>query len=549
MSETKDLKRCKLRNRYLLDCTLRDGGYINDWEFGHDNIINIFERVVASGVDVIEIGFLDDRRMFDINRSIMPDTDSAGRIYGNLDRKGVMVVGMIDYGTCDIGNIKPCSESYIDGIRVIFKKPRMHEAMEYCRQLKELGYKVFSQLVSVTVYSDDDLEEIAGIANDIKPYALSMVDTYGLLNPVELTHIMDVLDKNLDPAIILGFHAHNNFQLGYVNATTALDYDSDRDILVDGTLYGMGKSAGNAPLELVAMYMNEHYGKDYIITEMQEAITTSVMDFQKRSPWGYQLFYYIAASNRVHPDYVSYLMNKRTLSITAVNEILSRIPGEKKLEKDMKLAEGLYMDYQKRECDDSSDIKDLSEELKDRNILMIGPGISLKKYGDRINKYIKDNDPVLISINYIPAGYHPDYMFVTNTTRFLQSATRLHEKQNRDIKLIASSNLTQNERDFDYVINYSSVIDEAAEFPDNSMCMLIRVLVKCGCRAAALAGFDGYTPDNVNYLDTDKAYSFLNEKAGTLNAYAVRFFEDIKDRINIRFVTPTEYTKITQSST
>ena len=532
-----------MRNRYLLDCTLRDGGYINDWEFGHDNILNIFERVVASGVDVIEIGFLDDRRTFDMNRSIMPDTDSIGRIYGGLDRKGVMVVGMIDYGTCDISNIKPCGESFIDGIRVIFKKPKMHAAMEYCRQLKELGYKVFSQLVSVTVYSDDDLKEIAGIANEIKPYALSMVDTYGLLNPTELKHIMDVLDVNLDPDIILGFHAHNNFQLGYVNATTALDYDSDRDILVDGTLYGMGKSAGNAPLELVGMYMNEHYGKEYVITEMQEAISTSVMDFQKRSPWGYQLFYYIAASNRVHPDYVSYLMNKRTLSITAINEILGRIPDEKKLEKDMKLAESLYMDYQKHECDDSADINSLSETFKGKKILMIGPGASIKAHRDRIDKYIEDNAPLVISINYIPGDFHPDYMFITNTTRFLQSATRLHEKQNQNIKLIASSNLTQNERDFDYVINYSSVIDESAECPDNSMCMLIRVLLKCGCGEAALAGFDGYTPDNVNYLDTDKAYSFLTDKAESLNAYAVRFFEDIKDSIKIRFITPSEYIK------
>lgn len=532
-----------MRKRYLLDCTLRDGGYVNDWEFGHDNIVNVFERVVSSGVDVIEIGFLDDRRDFDMNRSIMPDTDSVGKIYGRLDRKDTMVVGMIDYGTCDISNIKPCSESYIDGIRVIFKKPKMHAAMDFCRQLKDLGYKVFSQLVSVTAYSDDDLKEVVGLANEIKPYALSMVDTYGLLNPSELKHIMDVIDSEMDPDIVLGFHAHNNFQLGYVNTTTVLDHDTDRDILVDGTLYGMGKSAGNAPLELVAMYMNEHYGKDYVITQMQEAITTSVMDFQKRSPWGYQLFYYIAASNRVHPDYVSYLMNKRTLSITAINEILSRIPEDRKLEKDMKLIEALYMDYQKHECDDEDDIKKLSAELKGKKILMIGPGVSVAAHKDRIEEYIKENDPLVFSINYIPGDHHPDYMFITNTTRFLQSVTKLHEKQNQDIKLIASSNLTRNERDFDFVVNYSSVIDEKAEFPDNSMCMLIRILIRCACKEAALAGFDGYTPDNVNYLDTDKAYSFLNEKAESLNAYAKGFFEEVKDKIEVSFITPSEYTR------
>ena len=102
----------------LLDCTLRDGGYVNDWNFGHNNLVSVFERMVDANIDIIEIGFLDDRRPFDINRSIMPDTDSVEKIYGGLDRKQAMVVGMIDYGTCKLENIKPCSESFLDGIRV-----------------------------------------------------------------------------------------------------------------------------------------------------------------------------------------------------------------------------------------------------------------------------------------------------------------------------------------------------------------------------------------------------------------------------------------------
>ena len=527
--------------RYLLDCTLRDGGYVNDWQFGHDNIVNIFERVASSGIDYIETGFLDDRRHFDINRSIFPDTDSAERIYGGLEKRTAEVLAMIDYGTCELSNLKPCEESFIDGIRVIFKKENLLPAMKFCKKIKAMGYKVFSQLVSITSYSDEELLEVTKIANDIGPYAVSIVDTYGLLNPAELTHIMGVLDGNLDKDIILGFHAHNNFQLGYVNTTTALDYNTDRDILVDGTLYGMGKSAGNAPLELVAMYMNEKYGKDYVITEIQEAITTSIMDFQKRSPWGYQLFYYIAASNRVHPNYVSYLMNKRTLSVTAVNEILQRIPEKKKLEKDMKLIEKLYIDYQSNECDDTADTERLTEELRGKKVLVMGPGSSVMKCTRDIMDYIKREYPVIISINYIPEICRPDYMFVTNTTRFVQSASKLHETSSAGVRLIASSNLTKTEREFDFVVNYSSYIDETAEFPDNSMCMLIKLLQRCGCSEAALAGLDGYTADSVNYFDTDKEYEFLKDKADSLNRYARSFFAGIKDSIKITFVTPSEY--------
>ena len=279
----------------LLDCTLRDGGYVNDWKFGHDNIESIFERLVDAGVDVIEIGFLDDRRPFDIDRSIMPDTDSVEKIYGNLDRKQAQIVGMIDYGTCDISNIKPCSESYIDGIRVIFKKGIMHEAMEYCRAIKKLGYKVYSQLVSITSYTDEELLELISLVNDVKPYAVSMVDTYGLLHPEDLLHYYEILDANVDSTIGIGFHAHNNFQLAYANALAFLGKETDRDIVVDATLYGMGKSAGNAPLELVSMRLNEKYGKSYNINPMLEAIQESIMGFYDKAPWGYKMFFYLCA--------------------------------------------------------------------------------------------------------------------------------------------------------------------------------------------------------------------------------------------------------------
>ena len=150
----------------LLDCTLRDGGYINDWEFGHNNLASIYQRLVAAKVDIIEVGFIDDRRPFDMNRSIFPDTESIGRIYGKIQPKAPMTVGMIDYGTCDIRNIQPCSESWIDGIRVIFKKHLMHEAMDYCAKVKALGYKVFSQLVSITSYNDSELLELVTVRRD-----------------------------------------------------------------------------------------------------------------------------------------------------------------------------------------------------------------------------------------------------------------------------------------------------------------------------------------------------------------------------------------------
>lgn len=106
----------------LLDCTLRDGGYVNDWNFGKDTTAYLFERLVSSKVDIIEVGFLDERRAYDPNRTIMPNSEAVEKNFAKFDHGDAMVVGMIDFGTCGIENLKPCAESCLDGIRVIFKK-------------------------------------------------------------------------------------------------------------------------------------------------------------------------------------------------------------------------------------------------------------------------------------------------------------------------------------------------------------------------------------------------------------------------------------------
>ena len=358
----------------LLDCTLRDGGYVNDWEFGHDNIVTIFERLISAGVDILEVGFLDDRRTFDRNRTIMPTTQCADQIFGKLDKGNTMIVAMIDYGTCDISNLSPCSESYIDGIRVIFKKHVMHEAIQFCHEVKKLGYKVFAQAVSITSYSDRELLDLVDLVNDLEPYAMSLVDTYGLLHQDNLLHYFQLLNYNLKPSIAIGYHSHNNFQLAYSNSMEVLREPADRTVLVDATLYGMGKSAGNLPIELISMYMNTVFGRNFNVSQMLEAIDISIMPFFRKSPWGYNLFFYISASNNCHPNYVRFLMDKHTLSLKSINTILDAIEPEKKLLYDKDYIETLYRRYQSTECNDEADIQALSASWSERPLLLLGPG-------------------------------------------------------------------------------------------------------------------------------------------------------------------------------
>ena len=524
----------------LLDCTLRDGGYVNDWKFGHDNMVSVFERVVDAGTDIIEIGFLDERRPFDYDRSIMPDTDSVGKIYGDLDRKGTKVFGMIDYGTCGIDHIKPQSESYLDGIRVIFKKHLREQALLFCEELKKLGYIVFAQLVSVTAYSDEELLDLCRIANERKPDAVSMVDTYGLTHQKDLRHILEILDQNLEKNIAIGYHGHNNFQMGYANCQMVLAYseETDRDLLVDGSLYGMGKSAGNAPIELVAMHMNNEYGKNYHLSQYLEAIDANIMQFYQPATWGYSLFFFIAASNDCHPDYVKQLTNKHTLSIKQMTELLGKLQGEKKLLYDKDYMEKLYVEFQDKEINDTESVKALSEELTGKTILITGPGTTMETQSRRISEFVMSANPVIISINYASKAFMPDYIFLTNSKRYIQLSTLLSKQK---IPVIATSNVTPTDEPFEYVVNISELLDRSSEYADNSLMMILKVLMRCNIKEVNLAGFDGYSGTDANYLDEGKEYEFAKQKADYLNNYMSEFIRANKDSIKVKFLTDTRY--------
>lgn len=531
-----------MRNIRLLDCTLRDGGYINDWAFGRDALTSVFERLVGAGVDVIEVGFLDARRPFDENRSIMPDTKSATRIYGGIQKGNAIVVGMIDYGTCPVENLEPCENTVLDGIRVIFKKHLMREALQFCAEVKALGYKVFAQAVSITSYSDTELLTLIGLVNDVRPFAMSMVDTYGLLHQNNLMHIFEVADRHLSPEIALAYHAHNNFQMGYANSISVLHADTKRDIMVDGSLYGMGKSAGNAPVELIAMYMNEHCGKAYDVSQLLEAIETNILDIFRVTPWGYNFFYFVAASNKCHPNYVSYLMEKRTLSMKSIAEILSQLAGDEKLLYNQKRIEALYLDYQKNECDDREARVALQERLSGADVLVLGPGPSIGREQARVRTYIRSHNPVVFSINFLPRAYGEfvQWLFITNAKRYAQMASRLTELE-KTINVVATSNVTRTQGAFPYVLNYGALIDPSTEIPDNSLVMLLKVLRAAGVRSVALAGFDGYRASEMNYYRTNMEYSFAKDKADYLNEYVRKYLAETADALPITFVTQSEY--------
>ena len=530
-----------MRQIKLLDCTLRDGGFVNNWNFGYGNIVSIFERLVKSGVDIIEIGWLDSREPFSMERTIAPSTKHLGEMFGKLDSKESTIVAMIDYGACPIENIEPCGSNGIDGIRVIFKKHMRIDALAFCKQLQVLGYKVFVQAVSITSYSSDELMDLVKLINELTPYAVSIVDTYGLLHKDNLLHYFRMLEAHLNKEIKIGFHSHNNFQLAYANSMELLNENTERDLMLDGSLYGMGKSAGNTPLELLAMHLNENYEKRYDLNPILEAIDGNIMKFYRENPWGYNLFYFIASSNRCHPSYVQYLLDKHTLSIQSVNDILQNIKEEQKLSYKEEVIEQLYYAHKSIAYDDVMAKDTLKTALNSKEILVMGPGKTIRTQETLIKSYIEKNRPITIAINYVPENIAVDYIFLSNPRRHIRVETALRESKNRHSKIIATSNVVSPIQSFEYVINSMKIREYDKESFDNSFIMLMKLLQEIEIDNVACAGIDGYSANGENYFDKEFEHWFSTPKTEKWNTYVKEKMMLFRKKMKIKFLTKTYY--------
>ena len=533
-----------IKNVKLLDCTLRDGGYVNDWEFGHGVIIGMYKRLDEAGADYIEVGFLDDRREFDINRTIMPNTEAINKIYGSIKKKQAIPVAMIDYGTCSIDSIGPAENTFIDGIRVIFKKEKIEQALPFCKAIKEKGYKLFIQAISITAYTDIEILEYVQKINEIKPFAFSIVDTYGLLDDKSLTRYFRLIDNNLDPEIVLGYHDHNNFQLAFSNTCKFMAMETDRELVGDSSVYGMGKSAGNCPSELLGMHLNDYYHKNYNLSEILECVDTYMMPIFQKTYWGYKYDFYIAAMHKVHPTYVADLLNKKTLSISSINEILESIPEPKKLLYDKTLSEELYLSYQSHIINDERVYSaDFTQRLKNSEIVILGPGQTVKDLVSSISDFIQEAQAIVFSVNFCPEGLPIDYIFMSNVKRYGNLADMLtDQKLVKNSEFIFTSNVTPVDYQPKYVLNYESLLASNMATPDNSLFLLLNFLKKCGVKRVNLAGFDGYKQNTDNYYRKGYETTFINNDVALRNQQMSDALCVFKKDIDIQFITPTLYT-------
>lgn len=310
----------------VLDCTLRDGGYLNNWQFGNGTISNIVEKLGLSKVDYIELGFLKNKSYSDFNSSHITDITNI-----SLKPNDSLFVAMIEIGEYDISDIPQYKDDIlIFGFRLMFRKKQLKEVIGIARKLQKLGYEIFLQPVNIMDYNLQELIELIQAANKINPYATYIVDTYGFMNKYDLMEKFLLLDSNLNKNIKLGYHSHNNLQLAYSNCIELIEHNTQREIILDSSVFGMGKGAGNANTELILSYLNEKFGANYDIDQILEIIDIYISKEKEKNPWGYSLLYYLAAITKSHHSYVRFLLDKKHYQLNLSRKFLCLLMRPKK---------------------------------------------------------------------------------------------------------------------------------------------------------------------------------------------------------------------------
>lgn len=326
----------------ILDCTLRDGGYANDWLFDKPKSKRIYDLLVKASIDYVEIGYLTNK-VVSKDSTLFNNFDDINQMF-----TGDNIVAMINYGDFDINQICDASDTVLSGIRIAFHKENFIEALEFSKQVIEKGYKVFIQPMITARYSELEINDLIKYVNEIEPYAFYIVDSFGSFREREMASLTKIVNNSLKSTIAIGFHSHNNLQLSFSNSSYLVNEVKNREIIIDSSIYGVGRGAGNLCSEVFADYLNTSFNKEYDVMQILTAYDEIISKMYIENPWGYSIPFVISAKYNCHPNYSEFLDLKKTLKIECIDEIIASIPENKKKQYDEKLIELLYNNYVKQ---------------------------------------------------------------------------------------------------------------------------------------------------------------------------------------------------------
>ncbi len=280
----------------VLDCTIRDGGLINKWQFSDEFVSKTFQVLSRACVDYMEVGYKSSEKYFSRVENgawkFCTEEDLKRAIGGKNGT--IKLSAMADIGRIDPQDILPKSESILDMIRVACYAHETDKGISLAHHCQDKGYEVTINLMAVSKVMDRDLDEALNDLSKSSVPVVYLVDSFGAMYSEQI-HFLAKKYFEAMPGKELGIHAHNNQQLAFANTIEAIIAGINH---IDATIYGMGRGAGNCPLELLISFLkNPKFDIRPIIEIIQELFITLKAEVE----WGYHMPYMITGILNEHP--------------------------------------------------------------------------------------------------------------------------------------------------------------------------------------------------------------------------------------------------------
>lgn len=281
----------------VLDCTIRDGGLMNNHQFSNELVRKVYQAANDSGIDYVELGYKADESQFarsDFGPMKFCSEKDIEAVVSGIEKK-VKISVMADIGRFDPDSIIPCGESHIDMFRVASYVKDIDKAIDLVNKLNGKGYETTINIMAVSHARERELDEaLQQVEKESAADVIYLVDSFGALYSEQIAYLAKKY-KNLMPGKEIGIHAHNNQQLAFANTIESIINNIN---YLDGTIYGIGRAAGNCPLELLLGFLKN---PKYDIRPIIKIIGTEFLTIREEIEWGYIIPYMITGTLDVHP--------------------------------------------------------------------------------------------------------------------------------------------------------------------------------------------------------------------------------------------------------
>jgi len=516
----------------LLDCTLRDGGYYNDWDFDRDLVVSYLEVMEQVKIDMIEIGFRFSRK----DGFLGPLAYSPDEWLSELPLPRGATIGimcnakdLIDTG--DAASVvrslfTPCNESPIDLVRIAAHFNEVEECADAVATLHELGYRVGLNFMQAGGRSAEDICAKASVVQDWPLDVLYFADSLGNMTPEEVTRTVQAIRRGWDGPV--GFHSHDNMGNALANTVSAFRAGAT---WLDGTVLGMGRGAGNVRLEYLLLEMARLGIRDHgPLDPLLELVVGEFGALHRKYQWGANLFYYLSAMYSVHPTYVQEMLSDERYSHSEVINALQRLNslGGAQGYSRSRLREALGDEF-----NDAPGSWCCADWLAGRDVLLVAAGDMGQRHRHGIKQFIRRFRPFVICLNSNPWMPHEDVdVWASCNPQRLLLDTEYY--RNRAGTLVVPTALIPDDtrealrgwETLDYGLQLAPDAIEfghyAATLPKPLTALYALVLVTAAkARRIYLAGFDGYSERDPRHLEMEHGLQLYAEQRGALPLVAL----------------------------